>query len=54
VYIGAPISSRFDFVLLRDHVPEADFLIPVETEVGLFVELRGAVGVRGDGGVFVF
>lgn len=52
MYVWSPVSSRFDFVFFGHHVSEADFLCPVETEVGLFVDLGGPVGVRGHGAVF--
>jgi len=52
VYVWSPVSSRFDFVFFGHHVSEADFLRAIETEVGLFVDLGGAIRVRGYGAVF--
>jgi len=47
MHIRSPVSSCFDFVLFRDHVPVTDLLMSVKTEVGLFVDLRRAIGVGG-------
>lgn len=54
MYIGTPVPPCLDLVLLRDNVPETDFLGAVETEVGLFVELRGPVGIGRHGTVLEF
>lgn len=51
MYVRPPVSSCLDLVLFRDDVAVANLLGAVQAEVGLFVDLGGAVGVGRD--VFV-
>lgn len=45
------MPSSFDFILLGNYVSIANFLEAIETEIGLFVELRGAVGIWWNAGM---
>lgn len=48
------MSTCLDLVLLGHDVSEADLLRTVETKIGLFVDLRGPIGIGRDVGVLQF